>query len=157
MKFNITITKYEYFNDKLRYKIEICKHFTPDKTNPDFAKDSVFGHLYTWNVYVEFFNDCKIFNKLKEYLEANGGKASWTENKIIYYYAINDIFPFEWHGGCTYAEFTENGLIIGNDYAHLGDEYIENSKDLPNEVLHEAEELDKFVKEFIEEANMSCT
>lgn len=150
MKFNKTITKYEHYNDKLRYKIEICKHFTPDEINPDFAKDSIYSS-YTWNVYVEFFNDCKVFNKLKEYLEANGEKASWTRDRIIYYDVISYIFPFEWHGGCTYTEFTENGLKIGNDYAHLGDEYIENSKDLPKEVLCEAEKLDKFVKGFIEE------
>ena len=44
-----------------------------------------------------------------------------------------------------------NKSIPLRNYAHLGDECIESSKDLPKEVLHEAEELDKFVKEFIEE------
>ena len=146
MKFNKTVTKYDYFNDKLRYKIEVCKHFRPDEVNPDFSCD---GH-YTWNVYVEFLNDCKVFAKLKEYLEANGEKPSWAGNRIIYYDVINNIFPFDWHGGCTYTEFTEHGLKMGDDYVHLYDEGTEFSKDLPKQVLQEAEALDLFVKEFIE-------
>ncbi len=65
-------------------------------------------------------------------------------NKRDYDTDLGDkIYP-NWHGGCTYYNKQRTYVKIGCNYNHLGDEYFEQCAKLPQEIIHDAEQLYKF-------------
>ena len=150
MKFDRTITEYLKFNKELHYAVRICKWFHPSEDNPE--KPTGFDNRYTWNVYLIVYKDCALYDKFKQVLDdpkCIHNYESWSV-KAAYDY-MDGVFDFDWHGGATYMDYFGNqeSIMIGDDYAHIDDNYECSSHEIPGSVESEASRLYEYTEKLI--------
>ena len=69
------------------------------------------------------------------------------ENKVDYDTELGDKLYDKFHCGCTYYNKQKDWVEIGCDYQHLGDEWFMKQKNLPREIVADAEALFEYMEE----------
>ena len=120
-------------NEGKDFEVEIIHWKMIDDEQKAEEIGGIFGNE-CWNVYATIKQGHPLFDKMKDVQ---------TDD----YSSAMDNFPFDFHGGITYIHNNGDNIKVGDDYRHLGDEYVCKCKELPAEVKVEAEELFKFLSE----------